>query len=163
MAKTKQTQLSPVQEKAVAMLLAGRSGKQVADELGVRSATISVWRNHNAMFKAELERQRQEVREACRLKLESSASKALAVLEHELDSDEARYRIRSAEILLKGAKVVPTEEPVVETMSDNEVRAELQRLNAELLCNTSTADLTDEEREIFFRVVGAEDPMGEAG
>ena len=59
--------------------------------------------------------------------------------------------------------MVPTEEPAVETMSDNEAQADLQRLNAELVSNTSTADLTDEEREIFFRVVGAEDPMGEAG
>ena len=66
--------------------------------------------------------------------------------------------------MLKGAKVVPTEErPAVENMSENEARAELQRLNAEILSGTSTADLTDEEREIFFRVVGAEDPMGEAG
>ncbi len=115
-------------------------------------------------FQVELRRRREELREASRMRLESSASKALQVLESELDSDEARYRIRSAEILLKGAKVVPTEErPAVETMSDNEVRAELQRLNAELVSNTSTANLTDEEREIFFRVVGAEDPMGEAG
>ena len=48
-------------------------------------------------------------------------------------------------------------------MSDNEVRAELQRLNAELVSNTSTANLTDEEREIFFRVVGGGEQRGEAG
>ncbi len=159
MKKSKESELSPIHERAVDLLLSGRSGRETAEELGVRQETVSTWRNHVPAFQAELRRRREELREASRMRLESSASKALAVLEHELDSDEARYRIRSAEILLKDAKVVPT----VETMSDNEVRAELQRLNAELLSNTSTANLTDEEREIFFRVVGAEDPMGEAG
>ncbi len=163
MKKSKESELSPIHERAVDLLLSGRSGRETAEELGVRQETVSTWRNHFPAFQAELRRRREELREASRMRLESSASKALAVLEGELDSDEARYRIRSAEILLKGAKVVPTEEPAVETMSDNEVRAELQRLNAELLSNTSTANLTDEEREIFFRVVGAEDPMGEAG
>ncbi len=44
-----------------------------------------------------------------------------------------------------------------------EARAELKRLNAKLVSGTSTADLTDEEREIFFRVVRGKDPMGGAG
>ena len=80
------------------------------------------------------------------------------------DTPSRAYRIRSAEILLKGAKVVPTEEQlVVEKMNEQEARAELQRFKAELVAGTSTADLTAEEREVFFRVVGVEDPMGEAG
>ena len=33
-------------------------------------------------------------------------------------------------------------------------------LYAELLSGTSTANLSDEEREILFRVVGGKDPMG---
>ncbi len=56
---------------------------------------------------------------------------------------------------------VRAEEPSPSKMLRREER--FDRLESALLSNTSTADLTDEEREIFFRVVGAEDPMGEAG
>ena len=90
MKKSKESELSPIHERAVDLLLSGRSGKETSEELGVRQETVSTWRNHFPPFQVELRRRREELREASRMRLESSASKALQVLEHELDSDEAR-------------------------------------------------------------------------
>src|SRR5437867_94222 len=51
--------LSPQQERAIDLLMQGRSDHAVAQAVNVRRQTVCDWRNHNPAFIAELNRRRQ--------------------------------------------------------------------------------------------------------
>ena len=58
------SQLTPQQETAIDLILAGKNDREVAESIGKSRSTINVWRNQDPLFMATLNNQRQQVRGA---------------------------------------------------------------------------------------------------
>lgn len=52
--------LTPNQEKAIALYMAGKSQKEISDEIGVTTVTVSKWFTHNQAFRDTLSQRRFE-------------------------------------------------------------------------------------------------------
>lgn len=109
MAKSNKTkQLSIEQENAIDLLVAGKRDREVAEAVNVNRETLNQWRNHDAVFVAELNKRRQEIWGSQSERLRSLVKKAVDVLEADLDSDERKLRQSAAIHLLKAVKVYGT-------------------------------------------------------
>ena len=56
------SQLTPQQETAIDLILAGQNDREVAEAVGKSRSTINVWRNRDPLFMATLNDRRQQVR-----------------------------------------------------------------------------------------------------
>ena len=92
--------LTPRQETAVELLLAGKSDAATAETLGIHRTTIARWRAAHPAFQAELARRRAELYGAATERLRSLVPKALDVLQAGLDGDD---RLPTAHAVLKMA------------------------------------------------------------
>ena len=94
--------LSPKKEKALELLLAGKTVTQAAKEIRVSRQTLSDWKNHDPIFIAELNRRRGELWDAARERLRGLLSQAVDVLEEDLTSaEDRRLRQQAAVHILK--------------------------------------------------------------
>jgi len=94
--------LSGKKEKALELLLAGKTVTQVAKEIRVSRQTLSEWKNHDPLFIAELNRRRAELWDAVRERLRGLLSQAVDVLEEDLTSvEDRRLRQQAAVHILK--------------------------------------------------------------
>lgn len=125
--------LTDRQEAALDLVLAGVPGKTIAKRLECSEFTVSRWRNSTA-FQAALRQRRRDLRARVLMKLETLVSKALDVLDEELDADDSHVRLRSAEAVIKTLKVCePTQaEDQFAGWSAEKLRAELQRVRAQV-------------------------------
>src|SRR5689334_19627947 len=78
--------LTPQQETAVDLLVAGKTIQATAETIDVRRATVSEWVNHHPGFMAALNLRRQECWREVTAGLRALAPKAVGVLATELDS-----------------------------------------------------------------------------
>lgn len=92
--------LTPRQETAVELLLAGKSDAATAETLGIHRTTIARWRAAHPAFQAELARRRAELYGAAAERLRAMVPKALDVLQAGLDGDD---RLPTAHAILKMA------------------------------------------------------------
>ncbi len=90
--------LTPRQETAVELLLAGKSDAATAESLGIHRTTIARWRAAHPAFQAELARRRAELYGAAAERLRALVPKALDVLEAGLNGDD---RLPTAHAILK--------------------------------------------------------------
>jgi hypothetical protein len=81
--------LTPQQEAVVDLLAIGSTVTDAASAAGIARQTVSEWLNHNYMFRAELNRRRNELWRDRTERLCSLVPKALDVLERELDGERA--------------------------------------------------------------------------
>lgn len=89
-------QLSVKQERAIELLLVGKGDAEVAKAVGVSRQTVNEWRNHDALFIAELNLRRQQVWEAALGRLRGLLGQAIAVLEEDLNAEDRRIRQAAA-------------------------------------------------------------------
>jgi hypothetical protein len=79
------TCLTPQQELAVELLVAGATDQEVANELGVHRVTVTRWRLYHPAVQAAINQQRKDLRTVQQQRLEALTSKALDALDEELD------------------------------------------------------------------------------
>jgi hypothetical protein len=69
--------LSPAQEAAITLYLAGRSDAEVAAAVGVTRQTCNEWRHHHVVFMAELEKRRADLWRSSTERLRFGITKAI--------------------------------------------------------------------------------------
>ena len=99
----KSGQLTDPQELALAELLAGATDEQAAKAAGVTRQTVNTWRNHDAVFAAELNRRRSELWAGHKDRIRAMIGQALDVVTEDLQSDDAAARSKTAWEVLKMA------------------------------------------------------------
>jgi Homeodomain-like domain len=82
--------LSPAQERALALVLAGRSDGEVAEAVGVCRQTVWRWRHQDARFIAALNAERLQTWSVTRDRLLSLTTKALGVIDRALDAGDVQ-------------------------------------------------------------------------
>ncbi len=125
--------LNAKQDQVITMILAGRSQKEAAAEVGVTPETVSRWK-HEAEFTAEMNRQRKETWGAQRQRLQALVDDALQVYTDVLRAaDDPKLRLRAARDVLDAvgldeipALTGPTTPEAVE--KDREQRAAMAAL-----------------------------------
>jgi hypothetical protein len=85
--------LSPAQETALTLYLAGQSDTDVAQAVGVTRQTCWEWRRQHPVFMAELERRRAEVWRQPQERLRSHLSKAVENLGQAVESGDLKVSI----------------------------------------------------------------------
>jgi len=123
--------LSIEQENAIELLLCGKSDREVAEAVGVTRQTVWEWRNRNPEFIAALNARRQEVWGSHVERLRQLVTKAIDVLEENLDGkagaklqQEAAVHILRA-VGLYGADLTPKGETSAENVEKQMTMDEL--------------------------------------
>ena len=128
-------QLTPVQQSAIELLLAGRNDRQTSETVDVHRTTITRWRLHHPAFRAELNRQRIELFGAATDRLRSLVPAAVDAIERELIEGANPYA--AAVQVLKVAGIdkldAPTGPIEADVLLDSEVRFARQRDSDESL------------------------------
>ena len=103
--KTRQSEalreLSPAQDLALAVLLAGQTQEAAAAAAGVTRQTVSEWARRDALFVATLNQRRQELWDGCADRLRVLVGKAIDAVEYGLDSPDERTKLTAAAQVFK--------------------------------------------------------------
>ena len=103
---TDQDNLTVMQEKAIQLLMTGRSDQSVADELGIARQTVNNWRHNDAVFAARFNAERQALWSTHREKLRSLVSQAVDVLAEDMAATlEPKLRQSAAIRVLKAVSL----------------------------------------------------------
>ena len=129
--------LSPCEEKALAVILAGGTGREAAEAAGVTPSTISRWRHHHRGFRDALDQGVAELRDAAKVRVEATVDLAISRVRAHLEAGDPRVELRAAELALRSAKVMsdreghgPYDDLSAEEL-DNRLMATIQRIAAE--------------------------------
>jgi hypothetical protein len=101
------TQLTHQQRVAIELLAIGQTDAAVAAALGMHSRSIARWRRERPLFKAELERRRDQVWSEASDQLRAMINDALRVFERDLHDANPAVSHRTAFQALKLAKLGP--------------------------------------------------------
>lgn len=127
------------QEKAITLLLSGKSITEVAKELGVTRQTIWEWKKKNRYFIAEFNQRKEELFSSQSERLFSMVQKALNVVEEVLEkSEDGNLRLRAALTLLRNLEIAhepgpTTPEEVEKAMLREEARKKSEERLEEIL------------------------------
>lgn len=89
----------------MAALLAGGTIAQAAKQAGAGRRTVERWCEHDAEFKAELQRRREEMRRVASQRLTHLVAEAVDTVRELLASPDDNVRLRAAQTVLKAAGV----------------------------------------------------------
>jgi hypothetical protein len=101
----KSRHLTPAQEVAIALVLAGKTDGEVAKAAGVTRQTVWEWRCRHPAFIAEVNRQRKEVWEVATERLRGLLGRAVEVLAEGLEGQDTRLRLAAAVHVLRAVGV----------------------------------------------------------
>ena len=103
--KTRQSEalreLSPAQDLALAVLLAGQTQEAAAAAAGVTRQTVSEWARRDALFVATLNQRRQVLWDCYADRLRDLVGKAIDAVETGLDSPDERTKLTAAAQVFK--------------------------------------------------------------
>ncbi len=122
--------LRPEQEKALAMLVAGKSVTDVAREIGVHRVTLHRWMKSNPSFAAAFNQWREQMQESAHSRLLMMAEKAADALEKTLEAGDGRLAMRYFEKMgmAREREAGPTEaEEVIAELEIEEMRRSVNR------------------------------------
>lgn len=105
----KSRQLTVAQRNAVDLLVLGKTDGEVAEGVGVTRQTVNEWRNHDSVFIAELNSQRQELWNSPKQHLRRLVSKAIQTLEDNLGAEDPALRQAAAVHVLKSTGLYGTQ------------------------------------------------------
>ena len=108
------SQLTPQQETAIDLILAGQNDREVAEAVGKSRSTINVWRNRDPLFMATLNDRRQQVRGSQLSRLNTLVSDAVDVLQEGLHDEDIKVRIAAAVHILKATGIYGASTPGTE-------------------------------------------------
>jgi len=83
-------EISPEQERAIELLIAGKTDKETAEEIGVSRQTVNDWQRLDPSFMAEFNRRRKAIWESQAERLRNLVSKAITVVEKALDEGDVK-------------------------------------------------------------------------
>jgi hypothetical protein len=101
----KSRHLTPAQEVAIALVLAGKTDGEAALAAGVTRQTVWEWRHRHPAFIAEVNRQRQEVWEAATERLRGLLIRAVEVLDEGLNAEDRRLRLAAGVHVLRAVGI----------------------------------------------------------
>lgn len=110
-------------QRALQLLLEGKSASQVAEMIGVDRTTIYRWLKEPS-FIAERNRQANELRDAAQSRLHALVGKSIEVVERQL----AAGNLKAALAVLKSTGMMALEKPDTETDECRLVKREVERL-----------------------------------
>ena len=116
--------LSPVQEKALAAILAGKSVTDAAVAVNIDRATLHRWLRQDFEFQARLNAGRRELRDGLQARLLHLADEAAAVVESAINK---RHDTKTARVLLRGLGLLPGELARIDSDDAGELRDEHAR------------------------------------
>jgi hypothetical protein len=93
--------LTPKQRQAIPLLVAGKSGKEVASAINCNPATVSLWINHDLQFRDALEAFSERSLHLAQIQLESLAQSAVQELRSLLtDAKSEQIKLKAIELIL---------------------------------------------------------------
>ena len=131
-------QLTPQQETAIDLILAGKNDREVAQIIGKSRSTVNTWRNHDPRFIATLNDRRQQVWGGQLNRLNNLVIEAVDVLQDGLHDSDIKVRIASAVHILKATGVygatVPSSQVTdpAEVAADQEVKNDQRKMRLDL-------------------------------
>lgn len=99
--ETNAGELTPQQEAAVAMILAGKSDGEISGLLNVRRQTVNEWRNHHTAFRLEVKLRRKQAWETQQKKLSKLVEITLDILGECLEHQDEQVRLMAVLYLLR--------------------------------------------------------------
>ncbi len=120
--------LAPEQERALALLAAGKSAAEAAREIGVHRSTLHRWMKGNPAFAAAYNQWHEEMRQTTHSRLLMLAEKATGTLEKAIDAGDGRLAMRYLEKmgLAKDRETGPTE--AEEIAAERKMESERKRV-----------------------------------
>jgi hypothetical protein len=100
-------ELKPDQQRAIALLAAGKSITESASTVGINRATIYRWLNHDPAFKAAYNQWQDHLQRTCHSQLLMMAEKATAAVFKALETGDAKTGLQ----LLKGMGILRPQTP----------------------------------------------------
>ena len=97
--------LTPQQETAVDLIVAGKTDTQVAEAIGKTRSTVNIWRNHDPLFIATLNDRRQQIWGSQLNRLHTLAAEAVDALQDGLHDTDIKVRLTAAVHILKATGV----------------------------------------------------------
>jgi hypothetical protein len=125
--KTDDLTLNAAQEVALLALLGGASVTDAAVEAKVTRQTVSEWTHHHPGFMAALAAGRKAAHEAVQDRMRDLGTKALDVVERELDRDDASPDVALDVLKLLAKMSVPGGETDPRTLHDQFTMREMSR------------------------------------
>lgn len=119
--------LTPQQETAIDLILAGKNDTQVAETIGKTRTTVNVWRNHNPLFIATLNDRRQQMWGSQLHRLNTMASEAVDVLQEGLHDENIKVRLLAAIHILKATGTYGAALPGAQETDPAELAASLYK------------------------------------
>ena len=120
-------QLTPHQETAIDLILAGKSDNEVAEKIGKSRSTVNVWRHHNPLFMATLNDRRQQMWGGQLSRLNTLASEAVDVLQEGLHDEDIKVRLLAAIHILKATGTYGAAFPGTQETDPAELAASLHQ------------------------------------
>ena len=124
--------LTPQQETAVNLILAGKNDTQVAEAIGKTRTTVNVWRNHDPLFIATLNDRRQQIWGSQLNRLNTLATEAVDALQDGLHDTDIKVRLTAAVHILKTTGVYGAAAPGPQETDPAQIAADLHNKNEEL-------------------------------
>ena len=132
--------LTPQQETAIDLIVAGQNDREVAQAVGKSRSTINIWRNHDPLFMATLNNHRQQVQGTQLTRLNTLVGEAVDALQDGLHDEDVKVRIVSAVHILKATGVYGASLPGSEQTDPAEIAAEREAKAAERIDKVGSAD-----------------------
>ena len=89
------------QERAIFLLMEGKTISEVAAELGISRTTIYRWKKNDALFRKELDRLKWSAWEAGESKLISARTAAIDAAIELLEHEDARIKLKAIDTILR--------------------------------------------------------------
>ncbi len=103
--------LSVPQERAIELILLGKTDREVAEEIGVARGTVNRWRNVHPGFQAALNERRWEMWLCARERFRPLIGKAVEVLCEVMEGPPSKERARIALEIINGVNLFKTLSP----------------------------------------------------
>ena len=117
--------LTPQQETAINLILAGKTDGDVAQAIGKSRSTVNVWRNHNPLFIATLNDRRQQIWSGQLNRLNTLATAAVDALQDGLHDTDIKVRLTAAVHILKATGAYGADTPDTKKTDPAEVAADI--------------------------------------
>ena len=88
-------------ERAIFLLLEGKTTSEAATELGVARSTVYRWKKNDALFNKELNRLKRSAWEAGESKLISARTAAIEAAIELLEHEDARIKLKAIDTILR--------------------------------------------------------------
>jgi transposase-like protein len=94
-------ELDERKQRAILLLLEGRTISEIAEEMGVSRMTLYRWKNNDQLFQEELRRLKQSAWEAGESKLIAARAEAIEATIELLAHEDARIRLKAIDTILR--------------------------------------------------------------